>query len=582
RTMADPGAATAGDPAVDDLVELDCLQITAEHIRANGTLHSSPFAGVAELIDNAVDSGAKYVKIDNRGCKKGDDATKRHILVMDDGSGMDRKEALKTILVGHSMKRADETTIGQFGNGLKSGSMRLGETMLLATKKNEEYTVLMICLRYMATVVNQKCYVPCISYRKNRATKKLEPIRMGDENTAKHATALAKILHYSPFKTEGDLHNFLKTSIGMGPTGTTVCISNLRKLEDDTWEMKNRNDELAVVSRDGDERNDEFLSTYLQQLYFNPKVVIKINSKQVRLQDPVRSLADPRWTLLSNTGLNLFAKRKDEYIDKEVKRLEAERVKAKANQTHLFNLTMDNTEMSSSEKKKLAADHRRVQREAEEYQKTIENLNEQKTNRGADIRVYFGIDVEKRGEPRMVFYSNGRRICDKRFLLKGDTFKQLMGVVCLIDIPSTFLPTATNREHFEITSELEVVVKKILPLAKLYFAHADKKYKTAEFWKSLGYDHPYAEDSANIEKEGVQKMMFEMMGNRRQCSRCLHFRVVEDMRLWLNSMENPNFQCPDGCMKTEKEFRDETIKELDRRSKQTAYGEEDEKLLLMV
>jgi MORC family CW-type zinc finger protein len=51
---------------------------------------------------------------------------------LDDGSGMDPIEVAKLIQFGSSNKRGqlDRNLIGQYGNGLKSGSMRIGNDMM--------------------------------------------------------------------------------------------------------------------------------------------------------------------------------------------------------------------------------------------------------------------------------------------------------------------------------------------------------------------------------------------------------------------------------------------------------------------
>ncbi len=39
---------------------------------------------------------------------------------LDDGTGMDRREAIGVMTFGYSAKRLDPNMIGQYGNGLKS------------------------------------------------------------------------------------------------------------------------------------------------------------------------------------------------------------------------------------------------------------------------------------------------------------------------------------------------------------------------------------------------------------------------------------------------------------------------------
>lgn len=48
------------------------------------------------------------------------------------------------IVFGSSKKTDQEEPIGMYGNGLKSGSMRLGQDMMLFTKHDDQLTCLMI------------------------------------------------------------------------------------------------------------------------------------------------------------------------------------------------------------------------------------------------------------------------------------------------------------------------------------------------------------------------------------------------------------------------------------------------------
>jgi len=54
------------------------------------------------------------------------------------------EEAESVIVFGSSRKTDQEEPIGMYGNGLKSGSMRLGKDMILFTKKDGVLTCLMI------------------------------------------------------------------------------------------------------------------------------------------------------------------------------------------------------------------------------------------------------------------------------------------------------------------------------------------------------------------------------------------------------------------------------------------------------
>ena len=60
------------------------------------------------------------------------------------------EEAESVIVFGSSRKTDQEEPIGMYGNGLKSGSMRLGKDMILFTKKDGVLTCLMISRTFYA------------------------------------------------------------------------------------------------------------------------------------------------------------------------------------------------------------------------------------------------------------------------------------------------------------------------------------------------------------------------------------------------------------------------------------------------
>ncbi len=95
---------------------------------------------LSELIDNSIDAREENgsvevnIKIDKQ---------KEHILVEDNGRGMDEKVASNSIKLGSSDKKAGE--LGQFGIGLKSACMSLGKKFTIETSpkgSDEEYILI--------------------------------------------------------------------------------------------------------------------------------------------------------------------------------------------------------------------------------------------------------------------------------------------------------------------------------------------------------------------------------------------------------------------------------------------------------
>lgn len=101
------------------------LHVHPLFLHSNATSHKWVFGAIAELLDNAVDeihNGATFVTVDKiLNPKDGSPA----LLIQDDGSGMGPEAMQRCMSFGFSDK-ISEFAIGQYGNGFKTGSMRLG------------------------------------------------------------------------------------------------------------------------------------------------------------------------------------------------------------------------------------------------------------------------------------------------------------------------------------------------------------------------------------------------------------------------------------------------------------------------
>eukprot|EP00892_Ulva_mutabilis_P006129 jgi/Ulvmu1/3889/UM018_0110.1 len=105
--------------------------VDACFLHSNATNHDTAFGAIAELIDNAVDVAATWVIISAE--RYGDE---RCLGCYDDGPGMDPDGLAFMLGFGYSIKPSHlrGRAIGQFGNGFKSGTMRLGKDALIVTQ----------------------------------------------------------------------------------------------------------------------------------------------------------------------------------------------------------------------------------------------------------------------------------------------------------------------------------------------------------------------------------------------------------------------------------------------------------------
>uniref|UniRef100_I3JCH2 Morc S5 domain-containing protein n=1 Tax=Oreochromis niloticus TaxID=8128 RepID=I3JCH2_ORENI len=133
-------------------------------LNSNSTSHTWPFSAVAELIDNASDPGvsAKQFWIDVV-----HETDHLCLSFIDNGSGMTPNKLHKMLSFGFTEKgsgRASQQAIGVYGNGFKSGSMRLGRDALIFTKNGGCQTVGMLSQTYLESIKAQAVIVPIVPF----------------------------------------------------------------------------------------------------------------------------------------------------------------------------------------------------------------------------------------------------------------------------------------------------------------------------------------------------------------------------------------------------------------------------------
>ncbi|MCL7040708.1 hypothetical protein MKW94_024277, partial [Papaver nudicaule] len=113
------------------------LRVHPKFLHSNATSHKWAFGAVAELLDNAVDeiqNGATFVMVDKiQTPHDGNPA----LLIQDDGGGMDPEAMRRCMSFGFSDKKSN-LSIGQYGNGFKTSTMRLGADVIVFSRRYEQ------------------------------------------------------------------------------------------------------------------------------------------------------------------------------------------------------------------------------------------------------------------------------------------------------------------------------------------------------------------------------------------------------------------------------------------------------------
>uniref|UniRef100_A0A8C1XVQ5 MORC family CW-type zinc finger 3a n=1 Tax=Cyprinus carpio TaxID=7962 RepID=A0A8C1XVQ5_CYPCA len=259
--------------------------------------HTWPFGAIAELIDNAYDPdvSAKQFWIDKTTIRSQDCLT-----FMDNGAGMDYDKMYKMLSLGFSDKKATKghVPVGLYGNGFKSGSMRLGKDTIVFSKNGESMCVGLLSQTYLQEIHAENVIVPIVSFKRSQ-----------------HAKSLQDILHYSLFQTEEELLcelnaiNAINAHSNTESTGTRIIIWNLRKTSTDKSEFDFKTDryDIQIPSEVYESEKKKYkqpshaflsspesdfsLRAYCSILYLKPRMQIIICGQKVKTQLISKSLA---------------------------------------------------------------------------------------------------------------------------------------------------------------------------------------------------------------------------------------------------------------------------------------------------
>ncbi|XP_006425570.2 protein MICRORCHIDIA 2 isoform X3 [Citrus clementina] len=243
----------AGTYAANITIKSTPVQGSLEHARvhpkflhSNATSHKWAFGAIAELLDNAVDevqNGATFVKVDRVNIMKDNSPA---LVFLDDGGGMDPESLRKCMSLGYSTKKANKT-IGQYGNGFKTSTMRLGADVIVFSRATHEskatQSIGLLSYTYLRKTGQDDVIVPMIDF--DISGHWAEPIIYSSQDD--WAFNLKTILEWSPFASKSEL---LQQFEDIGPHGTKVIIYNLWMNDEGVYELSFDDDEEDICLRD--------------------------------------------------------------------------------------------------------------------------------------------------------------------------------------------------------------------------------------------------------------------------------------------------------------------------------------------
>ncbi|XP_066542778.1 MORC family CW-type zinc finger protein 3-like isoform X2 [Hoplias malabaricus] len=223
---------------------------------------------------------------------------------MDNGAGMDYEKMHKMLSFGFSDKQTinGHVPVGLYGNGFKSGSMRLGKDTIVFSKKAGMQCVGMLSQTYLQETGAENVLVPIVMFKYVGQTLCPE---------LEHEACLQDILKHSLFKTKEELFSEFGAIDGCSKssTGTRIIIWNLRKTSEGTSEFDFESDRYDVripaeMYEDKTEQNKQLqqgiqsvpgsicsLRDYCSILYLKPRMQIIIRGQKVKTQFVSKCLA---------------------------------------------------------------------------------------------------------------------------------------------------------------------------------------------------------------------------------------------------------------------------------------------------
>jgi len=513
---------------------LSRAQLSFDYLHTNSTTHEFLFGALAELLDNARDASATKMNI----FTISDNSLRGGFILcfLDDGEGMDPAETAGIVTFGKSTKRSDDMfQIGMYGNGLKSGSMRIGNDLMLFTKKNGIRSCLFLSRTFHEEENIDEVIVPIPSFEKDSRKPHLKDAR----DKEKHALEMEIIQKYSPFRTLD--HFFEQFDRIDGNNGTLVMVYNLKLLDSGEPELDILTDRADILLAnpnsqdfDTDEGIGEILMperksfrAYTSVLYVDPRMRIYIQNTKVRTKKLACSLYKSKAYKYSSNRFKTRAENEakraiDEALAAENKAREAE---SKAKNLEVKSGSTTNKEHRANLRKAqiYAAEcrgHAGVKRNLAE--RKAKSLKEPKT-----LNLIFGINIENRNHCGVFVYNCSRLI--KMYEKVGPQNEGgvcCSGVVGIVDVPYLVLEPTHNKQDFADAKEYRHLLRAMGEHMAQYWKDVGIATQgITKFWENFGYISTEWKDPPAMDLKFTRKRAMQLSVTL-QCDMCLKWRMI--------------------------------------------------------
>ncbi|XP_041276204.1 ATPase MORC2 isoform X1 [Onychostruthus taczanowskii] len=513
--------ATTSAMSLGNYSSLNRAQLTFEYLHTNSTTHEFLFGALAELVDNARDADATRIDIYTE--RREDLRGGFMLCFLDDGTGMDSNEAASVIQFGKSSKRSPESTqIGQYGNGLKSGSMRIGKDFILFTKKDNTMTCLLLSRTFHEEEGIDEVIVPLPTWN----ARSREPVT---DNMEKFAIETELIYKYSPFKSEREvMDQFNKIR---GEKGTLVIIFNLKLMDNGEPELDVTSDpqdiQMAETPPEGTKPERRSFRAYAAVLYIDPRMRIFINGHKVQTKRLSCCLYKPRMYKYTS---NRFKTRAEQEVKKaeHMARIAEEKAREAESKARALELRLggDLTRESRVTLRQVQNSAITMRREAD-VKKRIKDAKQRALKEPKELNFIFGVNIEQRELDGMFIYNCSRLI--KMYEKVGPQLEGGMacgGVVGVVDVPYLVLEPTHNKQDFADAKEYRHLLKAMGEhLAQYWKDVAIAQRGIIKFWDEFGYLSANWNQPPSSELRYKRRRAMEIPTTI-QCDVCLKWRTL--------------------------------------------------------
>ncbi|XP_064322775.1 ATPase MORC2 isoform X2 [Phalacrocorax carbo] len=437
--------------------------------------------------------------------------------------GMDSNEAASVIQFGKSAKRSPESTqIGQYGNGLKSGSMRIGKDFILFTKKDNTMTCLLLSRTFHEEEGIDEVIVPLPTWN----ARSREPVT---DNMEKFAIETELIYKYSPFKSEQEvMEQFNKIR---GEKGTLVIIFNLKLMDNGEPELDVTSDprdiQMAETPPEGTKPERRSFRAYAAVLYIDPRMRIFINGHKVQTKRLSCCLYKPRMYKYTS---NRFKTRAEQEVKKaeHMARIAEEKAREAESKARALELRLggDLTRESRVTLRQVQNSAITMRREAD-VKRRIKDAKQRALKEPKELSFVFGVNIEQRDLDGMFIYNCSRLI--KMYEKVGPQLEGGMacgGVVGVVDVPYLVLEPTHNKQDFADAKEYRHLLKAMGEhLAQYWKDVAIAQRGIIKFWDEFGYLSANWNQPPSSELRYKRRRAMEIPTTI-QCDVCLKWRTL--------------------------------------------------------